>query len=578
MSLGQRTEPSILPTPGEWWRWFRATAWLTCTAVLAILALTVLVILFYPRTYHSSARVLLRLGRESVTLDPTAAASGQTMPFHKTREDEMKTVLGVMDSRELLVEVVEEVGAKQILTGYLSGSGEEKKGLIGRLLKPILAIPAGILDSIDPVDAKEEAVVQLKENLDIDAEKSSSVVTVEYQSKSPELSQAVLTSWMNAYTQTYSRVNSTPQSVKFFVEQLEGLQEEIQARSSELSELKNKYGLVSIDGQRLILEGEMSRVRSQLNDADADWIASEAMAAKLQERLSKVKPQAVLEEAGGTRRSVDTMRSQLFTREIEEQELLSKYTVNHPLVRSVQREVEGLRDLLKQQDAERDDFVKGMNPTFLKLESELELEISRLFALSEKKKEINGQLESLKREMQSLNTHGILIAESERKIEVLETQFYQQSGLLKQARNEEELWERKISSVRVVQPPSLEQRPIAPKKSLCALFGGFASMVTLVGIPLFLGPRAVSKKLGILGANGHSQDRLVGGVSHAEGNADGITTVKSNFGIQDGESTLETFVLDGEDTRNFEPFEVAVTRQRFQLKAGDEGIGFRRWQ
>src|SRR5215813_3312145 len=69
---------------------------------LCALALGVFVFLFAPRTYRSEARVFLRIGRESVGLDPTVTA-GQTMALQQPdRKDEVKSAIEVLKSRSII--------------------------------------------------------------------------------------------------------------------------------------------------------------------------------------------------------------------------------------------------------------------------------------------------------------------------------------------------------------------------------------------------------------------------------------------------------------------------------------------
>ncbi len=55
---------------------------LTFLSIFAVgLILTILTLFFAPRSYRSEARILLRLGRESVALDPTITETGKPLPF-----------------------------------------------------------------------------------------------------------------------------------------------------------------------------------------------------------------------------------------------------------------------------------------------------------------------------------------------------------------------------------------------------------------------------------------------------------------------------------------------------------------
>ncbi|MGI9429024.1 MAG: Wzz/FepE/Etk N-terminal domain-containing protein, partial [Bythopirellula sp.] len=55
---------------------------------LAILGLAALVILFAPREYRSEAKVFMKIGRESVKIDPTATTGDMISMQSNSRENE----------------------------------------------------------------------------------------------------------------------------------------------------------------------------------------------------------------------------------------------------------------------------------------------------------------------------------------------------------------------------------------------------------------------------------------------------------------------------------------------------------
>jgi len=87
----------------------------TMTAVVGLL-------IFFPRTYSSEARLFVRLGKESVSLDPTATL-GQTVAVNESRESEINSEIEMLRSRVLLEDVVEHLGPDKVLSG--STDGEE---------------------------------------------------------------------------------------------------------------------------------------------------------------------------------------------------------------------------------------------------------------------------------------------------------------------------------------------------------------------------------------------------------------------------------------------------------------------
>ena len=101
-----------------------------------------------PDIYRSEARVMLRLGRENVTLDPTAAG-GQTVSISQTRRDELNSEMEIFRSRETVERVVSfpEVG-KVINRLGLEGQceGGIAQGIGYALMEQVVSIQGRIIN------------------------------------------------------------------------------------------------------------------------------------------------------------------------------------------------------------------------------------------------------------------------------------------------------------------------------------------------------------------------------------------------------------------------------------------------
>lgn len=64
--------------------------------------------------YRSDAKVLVRLGRENVSLDPTAT-TGPVITLGQQRENEIKSELEILNSKELVEKVVDAIGPQAFL-------------------------------------------------------------------------------------------------------------------------------------------------------------------------------------------------------------------------------------------------------------------------------------------------------------------------------------------------------------------------------------------------------------------------------------------------------------------------------
>ena len=90
-------------------RWFVFLASFTL-----LLALAVLLVLVRRDTFVSEAKLFVRIGRESVALDPTAT-TGQTFSLHASRETEINSIIVMFRSRGIVEQVVDAIGPEKIL-------------------------------------------------------------------------------------------------------------------------------------------------------------------------------------------------------------------------------------------------------------------------------------------------------------------------------------------------------------------------------------------------------------------------------------------------------------------------------
>ena len=93
---------------------------IACTFLGALVGWAAIVLL--PKAYESQAMLVLRVGRESVALDPSATTSA-TLTLQKTQEEEVVSALEILSSRQVAASVVEKLGADAILNGQLPGEG-----------------------------------------------------------------------------------------------------------------------------------------------------------------------------------------------------------------------------------------------------------------------------------------------------------------------------------------------------------------------------------------------------------------------------------------------------------------------
>jgi len=78
------------------------------------MALAVLAMILLPRTYGSGAMIFVKLGRETVSLDPTAT-TGSTISVLDTRDNEINSIRDMLYSRGIAEQVVDRIGPEVVL-------------------------------------------------------------------------------------------------------------------------------------------------------------------------------------------------------------------------------------------------------------------------------------------------------------------------------------------------------------------------------------------------------------------------------------------------------------------------------
>src|SRR4051794_28425887 len=88
----------------------RAMLW-TFAGVMAVAAA---ITFLGPKSYTSEAKIFVRLGRESASMDPTATMRNVVM-VQESREYEINSVFEMLRSREIMINVVRQFGSEVVL-------------------------------------------------------------------------------------------------------------------------------------------------------------------------------------------------------------------------------------------------------------------------------------------------------------------------------------------------------------------------------------------------------------------------------------------------------------------------------
>ncbi|MGI9515487.1 MAG: GumC family protein, partial [Pirellulaceae bacterium] len=451
---------------------------------VVVLGLVSAYTVFRGRDFESTSKLFIRKGRETVSIDPIAeAATGQVISVTDTQDREINSVVSILMNRDLLEQVVDDVGVDTILDGLKDGPENAdspiKSALVGARSFVVESMrEMGLLETLT---RREEAIGSLRESLKVDATDLSAVVKVAVVADSPKLAQLLNKKVIDAFRTYHARANSSTGSLEFFDSQAKRLEEQLKTASRKLADKKIEYDVVSLDVKKEMLEQKMLSIDDLLMRAETGLAASSSKITELDRQLeqeaSLVQSSAV-EGMANTARAA--MRDRLFELQILESERLTRYSPEHPKVREIRDQIKQVQSIFEN-EAEQVQVTSSVNEVQQQLRISLLIEKATVASLSAQIDALKSQRQALKEEIEALNACEFDLIELQRQVDVLDINYRQYIENLEQVRIVKELEDQSISNINVVQQPSFVETPIGPNNmtmyaigfiiAICASFG-----------------------------------------------------------------------------------------------------------
>ncbi len=450
--------------------------WKVIVFFLAVILTVSLGTFLSPKVYKSDAMLLVRVGRESVTLDPSAN-TGQVISVGQSREAETYSELEVLQSRELVERLVDIIG----LDTFLKGPGRKtEKGVA-----PTMAVEKLSSEVRHSLEDRDNIIRTVMKNLKIDVRKGS-IIYLSYEDLGPERTQNMLIKLIDLYLEKHVSVHRTAGSYEFFNQQTEQLRVSIAKTDENLRKVKNKTGIASLEDQRRVLLTRINDLQRESELTYSALAASEAKVRAMEKALSDLPATMVTGETGGVGNyGADLMRSKLYELKLREQDLLSRYTEKSISVQEIRRQIVMAEALIAKEEATRTQVTKGLNEGYSRVQLDIFAEKGTLASLQAKANALREQLVNARGELKLLNDNEVQIVGLQRQLNIQEANYRKFSQNLEEARVGHALNLEKISNISVVQPPTYPLRPVRPRKTLNLALGVLLGMLGGIGLAFF---------------------------------------------------------------------------------------------
>ncbi|WP_425614744.1 GumC family protein [Anatilimnocola sp. NA78] len=451
---------------------------LVCSAAAAYLSTA-------KRMYESEAKIFVRVGRESVALDPSAT-TGQVVSLQDSREGDVNAVEQLLVSRELAEKVVDTLGIDAIFGRKTGGStGWSPKQAIKDVLEKLEPYN---LNPLKVYDVRDKAITTLQKNLRVTAVRKTSIVTVAYVADDAAIARDIVEAIVAQAQSEHLRINRTKGSHDFFEKKETQLRGDLEVLENKLRDLKNESGFAELNTQRELLLKRIADTKSALLDTEAELSSATAEVKARQAEMARIPELVTAEETTGQPDTPENqMRTKLFDLEVLERGLATRQTDESPQLMAVREQIKQAKGILGDEGPKMQ-TTKSLNKVRQESELALSSRASQVVALRAKQAALTTQLADAKAELKAFNQTEVQIAQLQRSIDLAANQYGKYSEYVEQTRIDQELQNAKISSLNLLQRPSHSITPVNPKP-IQVLAGGFVLACLVSGGVVFLSER-----------------------------------------------------------------------------------------
>ena len=268
---------------------FKRKLTIVVCAALGILAAAALY-RFYPPSYESQAKLLVRYVLERSGVDPVEAEKAGA-----ASNNEGDRVIGaemeILTSWDLAVQVAQAIGPRRLL--------------------PTTREPT-----------EREAASSIILGLKVISNKGSNIILISYKNPNPEMAALVLQELLSRYFVKHLEVHRSAGAFDFVAQQTDQVRARLNQTEDALKSLREKTGIASLKEGSAAVTAEAAKTQEQLNGAEADLAEQQALVNQIAEKKEKKgwrtktsssekSPQSVKAQVAGTQAKVAALKSRL---------------------------------------------------------------------------------------------------------------------------------------------------------------------------------------------------------------------------------------------------------------------------
>ncbi|MFP7755196.1 GumC family protein [Thermodesulfobacteriota bacterium B35] len=397
--------------------------------------------------YEVDSSVMIRYGREYVYRPVNDVEAGEVQPMRWYHPEEIiNTEIEILRSKALIRDVIREVGLAK---------------LYPRLAEKSLAAEALLTMATD----------RFAKKLDVSHVKKSSVIGLTFLHQDPQIAVQALRRLVELFKERHLQVFRNPRTA-FLEQQVAASHERLLAAEKKLQQFKRENGIYAAADQKALLVRQYVDLETRLLTGRNREQALQQKVASLEGSLQSLPEDvSIYSEEGRLKKEGGAMQT-LLNLQLQEQQLLEKYTEDNRRVKAVRREIELVNDFLATQEGNRRRTTRvGRSVVYQQTERDL-LAARTEFATARAGNEaLEHRLQELRQKLEKLDQAEIALKDLQREVETSERNYRTFRDKLDNTRIEDAMDQQKMVNVVVVEQPLVPMKPARPVKRLNLFIG-----------------------------------------------------------------------------------------------------------
>jgi uncharacterized protein involved in exopolysaccharide biosynthesis len=414
-----------------------------------VVALALAVAVIVQPVYRSDALLLVKFNGRYAEADTVAGAAIQAQASE--RREVMNSQAQILRSHDLLLQAATAVGLERLYPDL--AEDPEATGDIGR-----------------------KAAEELDRDLEIEPTKDTNVMHISLLNRDPEIAAEALRVLIENFRVRQMEVFLNPQS-EFLQDQLDEARRQLAASQAALEEFKTTAGISSLAEELTLLLRLRAEAQNNLSQQSARRGEADSRAQELADSLKHLAPTIQLSDENDRFKAIDDARARLTELRARESEMKSNYRDDSVSLRTLRSQIEFAEAEMTERSRESLARVRtGPNPVYQQVQADLLRAKAESAAASAAVEPLERQVAQVQERLANLDVNQGRLQDLSLQQQVDEENFRNVLQRVEDARASEQLQRQKVSSIVVVQQPTVPMTPARPRMLYIVALGALAGL------------------------------------------------------------------------------------------------------